>query len=65
MAHPIRIMRRKHVEHRTGLPRSTIYSKMSSGEFPKPVDLGQRAVGWIESEVDDWLTAQVNKSRSV
>ncbi len=66
MANPleIRIMRRKQVEQRTGLPRSSIYSKMALGEFPLQVDLGQRAVGWIESEVDDWLTAQVNKSRA-
>jgi prophage regulatory protein len=66
MAHTpeIRILRRKQVELRTGLPRSTIYEKMSNGDFPKPIDLGQRAVGWIEAEVDAWLTSQVKRSRS-
>jgi prophage regulatory protein len=32
--------------------------------FPKPVSIGVKAVGWIESEIDDWLNAQVQKSRA-
>ena len=31
--------------------------------FPKPVSLGGRAVGWVESEVEDWLTRQIQSSR--
>lgn len=57
------IIRRKQVEARTGLSRSTIYMKMASGTFPKPVSLGPRAVGWVESEVTDWLNNQVQQSR--
>ncbi|GHT94712.1 hypothetical protein AGMMS49545_16450 [Betaproteobacteria bacterium] len=57
------ILRRKQVQARTGLSRSTIYLKTSEGEFPKPISLGARAVGWIESEIDAWLSAQIEKSR--
>lgn len=57
------IIRRKQVEARTGLARSTIYSRMAEGTFPKPVNIGPRAVGWVESEVTDWLNTQVEKSR--
>jgi prophage regulatory protein len=32
-------------------------------EFPKPISIGVRAVGWIEAEIDAWLAAQVEKSR--
>jgi prophage regulatory protein len=49
------ILRRKQVESRTGLCRSTIYAKIKSGDFPPPIPLGARAVGWVEKEIDDWL----------
>jgi prophage regulatory protein len=57
------ILRRPDVESRTGLARSTIYLRVSQGTFPKPVSLGGRAVGWVESEVEDWLRRQVEASR--
>lgn len=53
------ILRRKQVEARTGLSRSTIYQRISLGEFPAPVSLGARAVGWIESEITDWLANRI------
>lgn len=42
----------------TGLSRSTIYSHISKGDFTKPVSLGLRAVGWVESEINDWLQSR-------
>lgn len=59
------ILRRKQVEHRTGLSRSTIYERVRAGTFPRPISLGGRAVGWLEIEVDGWLSAQIQKSRNV
>ena len=50
------ILRLPAVKLRTGLSRSSIYLRISQGKFPAPVSLGARAVGWIESEIDDWLT---------
>jgi prophage regulatory protein len=57
------ILRLPTVKTRTGLSRSTIYLRMSLGLFPKPVSLGARAVGWIESEVQAWLECQIKTSR--
>lgn len=57
------ILRRKQVEARTGLSRSTIYARVADGTFPKPVNIGPRAVGWVESEISDWLNTQVEQSR--
>jgi len=51
------------VKSRTGLSRSTIYQRIGAGTFPKPVNLGARAVGWLESEIDGWLTAQIDRTR--
>ena len=62
MAQPIQreraFLRRKQVETRTGLSRSTIYQYSKDGAFPKPVPLGPRAVGWLESEVSEWIAAR-------
>jgi prophage regulatory protein len=57
------ILRRKQVENRTGLSRSTIYARIAENNFPKPIDLGGRAVGWIETEIDAWLTTRLAISR--
>ncbi len=58
----VTILRRKQVESRTGLSRSSIYKMMSEDRFPKPVSLGARAVGWIESSIDQWLENLAVKS---
>lgn len=57
------ILRLPAVKARTGLSRSTIYLRVSEGRFPSPVSLGGRAVGWIETEVNDWLAARIEASR--
>ena len=57
------ILRLPTVKDRTGLSRSTIYLRISQGKFPKPVSLGGRAVGWVEIEIEDWLTQQITTSR--
>ena len=38
----------------TGLSRSSIYLRISNEEFPKPVKLGRRAVGWPEDTIIAW-----------
>lgn len=57
------ILRLPVVKARTGLSRSSIYLRVSDGTFPKPVSLGGRAVGWIESEVQQWLEQRIQQSR--
>ena len=58
------ILRLPEVKARTGLSRSTIYLKVSEQSFPAPVSLGgKRAIGWIESEIQDWLEQQIKLSR--
>ena len=57
------ILRLPQVIARTGLSRSTIYLRIQEGGFPKPIDLGVRAVGWPESEIEEWLTERIEQSR--
>ncbi len=53
------ILRRRQVQARTGLSRTTLYSRISDGGFPAPVPLGKRSVGWVASEVDAWIAARI------
>ncbi len=50
--------RRTEVENLTGLSRSTIYDIMKRGEFPRPVKLAAKAVGWPESKITEWLESR-------
>ena len=47
----------------TGLPRSTIYHKMSLDEFPQSIRLGLRSVGWVAEEVEEWIQRRIDDSR--
>lgn len=49
------ILRLPEVKQRTGLSKSTIYLRMNEGEFPKTIPLGPRSVGWLQSEIDNWI----------
>lgn len=51
------------VKARVGLSRSSIYLKISKGEFPRPISLGSRAVGWLVQDIDEWLSRQIELSR--
>lgn len=64
------ILRRRDLEARLKLSRSTIYDKINpnsqryDSSFPKPFRLGNgSAVGWVESEVDEWLRQLIDASR--
>ena len=66
------LLRRHQVQERTGLSRSAIYAKLHSNpkrpwehdpSFPAPVQLGARAVAWIEAEIDAWIVSKIEQSR--
>jgi prophage regulatory protein len=57
------VLRLPEVKARTGLSRSTVYLRISEDNFPSPIKLGPRMVGWLEADIEAWLTAQIEKSR--
>jgi len=59
----MRFIRLKEVKHKVGLSSSSIYRRIANDGFPKPILLGGRASGWIESEVDEWIMQCIRKSR--
>ncbi|MCW9054880.1 MAG: AlpA family transcriptional regulator [Candidatus Pacebacteria bacterium] len=56
-----KILRRTKVEALTGLSRSTIYNLMNEGLFPLPIRIGRGAVGWLESEVDSYISSCIEE----
>ncbi|PHN84641.1 DNA-binding protein [Vibrio splendidus] len=52
---PMRFLKLKEVIEKTALSRSAIYRKMDEGDFPVSVSLGDRAVAWVEEEVNNWM----------
>lgn len=53
------ILRLPKVLERTGLARTTIYDGIKAGTFPAPIKLGLRAVGWVEADIDAWVSARM------
>jgi len=65
LVNALAILRRKQVEGITGLSRSTIYAEMKAGRFPKQFQLtSKRSVGWLESEIVDFIQARIDASRN-
>lgn len=52
------ILRTPKVQERLGVTRTTLWRWVKAGRFPKPVQLGPQAVGWLEHEIDAWLEAR-------
>ncbi|MES1192437.1 MAG: AlpA family transcriptional regulator [Steroidobacter sp.] len=63
-----KVLKLPEVIQRTGKKKTPIYAGAKSGEFPKPIKLGKRAVGWKESDIEAWIAsrpdAQANSSIS-
>ena len=58
-----RVIRIAEVKARTGKSRTAIYREMASGEFPKNFPTGQNTVGWLESEIDQWIDQCIEAAR--
>lgn len=56
-----RVLRRAEVEAKTGFKRSHIYNLMKAGQFPKPLRLGVRAVGWDSVEIEQWIAERLQE----
>lgn len=59
MIQEIQILKLPAVMAKTGIRRSTIYSKVAAGEFPRPVELGPNSRGWVEAEITEWLASKL------
>ncbi|MCY4479788.1 MAG: AlpA family phage regulatory protein [Rhodospirillales bacterium] len=57
-----RLLRRREVQNLTTLSKTTLYAKMKTGEFPRPLSLGKQPVAWRASDVEAWIHAQPERA---
>lgn len=57
------IKRLSEVKIITGLSSTTIYRMAEKGTFPRPIKLGVRSSGWIQSEIQHWIDERIKYSR--
>jgi prophage regulatory protein len=58
-----RFLRLPQVKESTGLSRTTIYRQIAAREFPRPINIGPRAVAWIEADILQWMEKRERLSR--
>ena len=61
----MQILRLPAVLSRVGVSRSTLYEWMRAGKFPPSIPLGERSIGWLESDVTAWIEARARRARGV
>lgn len=52
------IIRMPQLTEKTCISRAHVYGLLSRGEFPRPIRLGRRAVGWRVEDVETWLSSR-------
>lgn len=57
-----KIIRLPEVMKTTGLARSTIYKKITEKTFPNQIPLGAKSVGWLETDIQNWIQEQIAQS---
>jgi prophage regulatory protein len=55
----MKLIRLPEVSARTGRTRTRIYNDIEAGVFPTPVKIGDRAIAFVEAEVEDWIKAKI------
>lgn len=61
--HPRQILRLDQVEAKCGYKRSQLYLKIARNEFPRPIPLGDRAVGWISEQIEAWIDSRIQAAQ--
>jgi prophage regulatory protein len=60
----IRLVRHAQVRQKLDVSEAKLFDMIARGQFPKPFQIipNGRAVGWLESDVDDWILARKRQS---
>ncbi|MEQ6918024.1 helix-turn-helix transcriptional regulator [Halomonas aquatica] len=57
------LIRRPEVLQRCGISNTTLHRLIHADDFPAPIQLGSRAVAWVESEVNEWIEQRIEARR--
>ena len=55
-----KLLNSKAVQERTGLSRATLWRLENAGTFPKKKRITPGRVGWLESEIDEWIKKRIS-----
>ena len=58
----VEIWRKPRVLATVGMGNTWLYAEIAKGDFPAPVKLGTRAVGWRRADVEAWLSGREAKA---
>ncbi|EJD6364581.1 TPA: AlpA family transcriptional regulator [Klebsiella pneumoniae] len=58
------LIRLPEVQRRTGYSKAWIYRLMAEQRFPSSIKIGSRAIAFIESEIDEWISERIESSRN-
>ena len=53
-----KILRLPAVLNHVGLGKTSLYAAIRRGDFPRPIRLSERAVGWRRIEIDEWISSR-------
>jgi len=56
---PLRLLRLPQVMDMTGLGRTKIYALQAEGSFPMRVQITPCCVGWVEQEIQAWISKRI------
>jgi len=51
----VKILRKPQLKEKLDVSGATIDRWERDGRFPRRIHLGKKSVGWLESEIDDWV----------
>ncbi|WP_425311180.1 helix-turn-helix transcriptional regulator [Leptospirillum ferriphilum] len=54
----MQVLRLRELLKLSGLSKSTIYARIKEGDFPKPIRLGPRSIGWFQHDIESWLESR-------
>ena len=58
------LLRLSSVRQQIGLSKPRLYALMQKGQFPKPIKIGERAVAWLQSDIEAWIAERIVASRA-
>jgi len=62
---PFKLLRLPELLAMVGIGKTALYQRVKNGTFPAPIKIGGgRASGWIQAEIIQWLTEQVQNRYS-
>lgn len=60
-----KLIRPKKLQSILGISEATLYRRMKAPDFPSKVRISKQAIGFYESEIQDWIEAQKEQPETI